>query len=64
MSHAIPTASRATWQVGQRVSRKDSGELGTVTEHDGQIKVNWDGGRTSYFRHGQAANVQLEEIDE
>ena len=64
MPHSNPTMNRTTWEVGQRVARRNGGELGTVTEHDGQIKVIWDGGRTSYFRHGQAANVQLEEVDE
>ncbi len=58
------TASRATWPVGMRVSRKDTGELGTVVDHDGDIKVKWDDGRTSYFRHGQQANVQLKPADQ
>jgi hypothetical protein len=49
---------RTSWCVGQRVSRKDTEELGTVTEIDGKIKVEWDGGSTSYFRHGREANVQ------
>jgi flagellar basal body rod protein FlgF len=54
------TASRATWQVGQRVSRrKNSRELGTVIENDGSIKVKWDSGQTSYFRHGEAVNIKL-----
>jgi hypothetical protein len=51
---------RRAWQIGQRVIRQDSGERGTVVENNGPIKVKWDGGRTSSFRHGQAANVQLE----
>jgi len=55
----IPTVDRATWLVGQRVSRIDTEELGTVIEINGAIKVRWDGGRTSYFRHGEAANIQL-----
>ena len=38
------------WQVGQRLSRKGSAERGTVTEQDGEIKVIWDDGRTSYQR--------------
>lgn len=59
-----PTAARATWRVGQRVIRKDSRELGTVVEVDGSIKVKWDGGRTSVFRHGKQANVQLYQPDE
>jgi hypothetical protein len=54
MPETIPTADRATWKVGQRVSRKDTDELGTVTKINGSVKVEWDGGRTSYFRHWQA----------
>ena len=63
MPHVNPTAAadRATWQVGQRVSRKSTNEFGTVIEHNGSIKVKWDAGRTSYFRHSEAANVKLEE---
>jgi hypothetical protein len=53
------TSSRASWPVGQRVARKNSKELGTVVEHDGQIKVKWDDGKTSYYRHGQHANVEI-----
>ena len=53
---------RDGWRVGQRVARKDTRECGTVTETDGNVKVKWDGGRTSYFRHGDTANVQLEKI--
>ena len=53
------TANRAAWRVGQRVSRKNTQELGTVIANNGSIKVRWDAGRTSYFRHGEAANVKL-----
>jgi len=49
----------ALLKVGQRVIRKDSDECGTVTEADGQIKVKWDGGQTSYFRRDEQANVRL-----
>jgi hypothetical protein len=56
------TANRASWRVGQRVSRKNTEEVGTVVENDGQIKVRWDGGRTSYFRHGETANVKLKVV--
>jgi hypothetical protein len=61
MIEPIPavTANRATWLVGQRVSRTDTDELGTVVKINGSIKVKWDGGRTSYFRHGTKANIQL-----
>jgi hypothetical protein len=50
---------RSEWRVGQRVSRKDSVELGSVTEVNGKIKVKWDSGRTSVFNHGDKANVEL-----
>ena len=55
-----PGPNRATWRIGQRVARKDTKELGTVTETDDEIKVKWDSGKTSYYRHGAAANVELE----
>ena len=58
-----PTENRHTWRVGQRVSRKNSNELGTIMETDGAIKVKWDNGQTSYYRHGQEANVELERLD-
>jgi len=58
------TSSRSTWPVGQRVSRKTTHELGTVIEHDGEIKVKWDGGKTSYYRHGQDADVELAEAEQ
>jgi hypothetical protein len=57
--HPTATADRATWHVGQRVVRKNTQELGTVVEHNGSIKVKWDAGRTSYFRHSETANVKL-----
>jgi hypothetical protein len=53
------TADRATWRVGQRVSRNNTDELGTVVKINGSIKVKWDGGSTSYFRHGIPGNIQL-----
>ena len=50
------------WQIGQRVSRKNSDELGFVVEVDrGVVKVKWNGGRTSYYRPGFPANVKVEE---
>ncbi len=39
MNEAIATAERATWQVGQRATRKDKEELGTVIKINGSIKV-------------------------
>jgi len=47
----------ATLQVGQRVTRKDSPLQGTVVEADGNVKVRWDNGRTSYFKRGMRGNV-------
>ena len=49
----------ATLRIGQRVCRMTTDEKGTVTEADGEIKVKWDGGRSSYFRRGEYANVRL-----
>jgi len=59
MAQAKPTLDRKSWPVGLRVSRKDTQELGTVVEQDGKIKVKWDDGKTSYYRCGDEANVQL-----
>jgi hypothetical protein len=42
-----------------RSIRKDSEKLGIVTEINGTIKIEWDGGRTSYFRHGERGNIKL-----
>jgi hypothetical protein len=61
MTEAIPIRNRAAWTVGQRVSRKDTDELGTVTKINGSIKVKWDGGRTSYFQHGKPGNIRLKQ---
>jgi hypothetical protein len=49
------------WQPGRRVARKDSDEEGTIVEADGEIKVKWDHGRTSYYRRGVPANVTLKD---
>jgi len=62
IASSTSTADRATWQVGQRVSRKHSQDLGSVVKTNGAIKVRWDAGRTSYFRHGKSANVKLEQV--
>ena len=58
----VTVQNRAAWPVGLRVCRKDTDELGTVVEHNGEIKVKWDGGKTSYYRHGAQANVSLEPV--
>jgi hypothetical protein len=47
-----------SWLIGQRVSRKDGGELGTVIETLPRLKVKWDRGRTSYFPRHHSANVK------
>jgi hypothetical protein len=55
----IPTAEdRSNWLAGLRVTRKDSEELGTVVKVNGNIKVKWDSGQTSYFQHGEPSNVR------
>jgi hypothetical protein len=38
----------------------DSEDLGTVVQTNGSIKVKWDAGKTSYFRHSEPANIKLE----
>ena len=48
---------------GKRVARRGTDELGTIVEVDSHIKVQWDHGRTSYFRHGQQADVQLQFVE-
>jgi hypothetical protein len=63
MPQTNPTPSdRCTWPRGQRVSRKSTDELGTVVKTNGSIKVKWDSGQTSYFRHGEPGNVRLREL--
>lgn len=59
MSDPMITSDRATWHVGQRVSRKDTSEHGTVVEVNGRIKVKWDHGATSIFKNGASGNVKL-----
>jgi hypothetical protein len=57
-----PEVDRSAWTVGQRVTRKDSDELGAVVEvYLGVVKVRWDGGSTSYYRPGEPGNVKLAE---
>jgi hypothetical protein len=47
-----------SWLVGQRVSRKDADDLGTVIETMPKLKVRWDRGQTSYFDRERPANVR------
>lgn len=49
----------AKWRTGARVSRKDSPDLGTIVDDGEKIHVQWDGGRTSYFRRDKPGNVKL-----
>jgi hypothetical protein len=53
-------AVRAAWRIGRRVYRKHSEERGIIVAANGQIKVKWDSGRTSYFRRDKRANLHLE----
>ncbi len=52
---------RPDWKPGQRVTRIDSDECGTVADVGRTIKVKWDSGRTSYFARDKPANVRLSE---
>ena len=56
-----PGLDAALLRKGQRVSHKSTNELGVVIEADGEVKVKWEGGRTSYFRRNKPANVRLVE---
>jgi hypothetical protein len=49
---------RSKWKIGQRVARPNSNELGTVVQTDGMIKVKWDDGSTSYFRHKNKSDIK------
>ncbi len=51
---------RAIWRVGVRVIRNDTEEFGTIVDADGEIKVKWDGGRTSYYRRQAPTDIRLE----
>ena len=44
----VTVQNRAAWPVGLRVCRKDTDELGTVVEHNGEIKVKSEPGRTEF----------------
>ncbi len=61
MTKPQPKLDASTLRAGQRVSRKNTAELGTVVEADGEVKVKWDGGSTSYFRRDRSANARLAE---
>ena len=55
----IDIDDESAWRIGRRVCRKDSDELGTIVASNGNIKVKWDDGATSYFKRGKPGNVQL-----
>jgi hypothetical protein len=59
--HPSTMISITDLQVGQRVARDDVGDIGTIVEADGEIKVKWDSGRTSYHRRKSRAKIQLVE---
>lgn len=59
----MATELTAIWRAGQRVSRKDSGELGVIIDavdfdNDRIFKVKWDGGKTIYFFRDRPGNVR------
>ncbi len=64
MAHRPPqNPATASWRPGRRVSRVDKlehEEGGTIVAANGDIKVKWDNGRTSYYRRNVPANVKLE----
>jgi hypothetical protein len=46
------------FKPGDRVTRKDTQEQGTVVDSPSDdTKVKWDGGRTSYFKAKKPGNV-------
>jgi hypothetical protein len=55
---------RATWRAGVRVIRNGTEESGTIVEGDGEIKVKWDDGRTSYYRRKVPTDIRLEEASD
>jgi hypothetical protein len=54
-----PNIARRWWQIGMRVVRMRSEELGTVVEVSDPLKVKWDNGQTSYFKRGRPSDVRL-----
>jgi hypothetical protein len=54
----------ASWRTGRRVSQviDDTQEVGTILAANGEIKVKWDSGRTSYYRRSVPANLRLQDI--
>ncbi len=55
-----PPPRNIAWTTGRRVKRPHNKDAGVVVEvGDERIKVQWDSGRTSYFRLGKIGNVLL-----
>jgi hypothetical protein len=52
---------RGMWRAGVRVIRNDTERSGTIVKADGEIKVKWDDGRTSYYRRTVPTDIRLEE---
>jgi hypothetical protein len=54
---------RLNWRIGERASRRDSKEQGSISEAAaGKIKIKWDGGATSYYHREIPGNVRLVKI--
>jgi hypothetical protein len=54
-NRTVEVVSAPTWKVGQRVARPSSNEFGTVVEITrDQMKIKWDSGATSDYRHVEA----------
>ena len=52
--------SAARWRVGQRVYRNE--RLGTIAElKPNTVKVKWDSGQTSYYRHAAVRFLPAQE---
>jgi hypothetical protein len=41
------------------MDKADRHELGTIIKANGQLKVLWDSGKTSYYRRNKLANLSL-----
>ena len=55
-----PTSRNTAWTIGTRVMRPHNKDAGIIVEaSDRQIKVQWESGRTSYFRLGKVGNLLL-----
>ncbi len=54
---------RTIWHVGVRITRNCGKDAGTIVAANGEVKVKWDSGRTSYYRRKNLANIELETRD-